>query len=166
MLPFLDDIKDKHDFSAVIPISAKENENIDVLEKNIDKTLPVSFPVFPEEQLSDRSEQFFAAEFIREKLTRKLGDELPYQISVTIDKFLNEEKLLSISATIWVATTGQKAIVIGKNGDMLKNIGAQARKDMEIMFNKKVFLQTWVKVKEKWMDNIQALKQFGYSHQV
>ncbi|MEE9551915.1 MAG: KH domain-containing protein, partial [Gammaproteobacteria bacterium] len=96
------------------------------------------------------------------KLTRRMRDELPYQISVTIEQFKDKGKLLDISAVIWVATSQQKAIVIGKDGAVLKMIGEQARKDMETMFDKKVFLQTWVKVKEKWMDNIQSMKQLGY----
>jgi GTP-binding protein Era len=162
LLPFIDKISKKHQFKNVIPLSALVKDNALLLENCIEKLLPAAPPLFPDDQLSDKSEQFFAAEYIREKLTRSLGDELPYQINVTIENFVEENKLIKVSAIIWVATESQKAITIGKDGLVLKTIGEQARKDMEKLFEKKVFLETWVKVKDKWMDSVQALKQFGY----
>jgi len=164
LLPFIKKMEGKSKFTEIIPISAKTKDNISKLENFIQESLPVAPQLFPDDQITDRNEQFFAAEYIREKLTRKLGDELPYHLTVTIEYFKCEGNLVHISALIWVSSKGQKAIVIGKNGDILKQIGEQARIDMEKLFDKKVFLQTWVKVKEKWIDNIQALKQFGYSH--
>lgn len=105
---------------------------------------------------------FFAAEFIREKLMTRLSDELPYHLSITIDEFKEKNNVLHIHACIWVERKGQKSIVIGKEGSVLKAVGKEARKDLEIMFDKKVNLKTWVKVKKKWTDSEQALKQFGY----
>ena len=164
LLPFIKKMKDQNKFKEIIPISAKTKDNISILERSIQELLPVAPQLFQDDQITNRNEQFFAAEYIREKLTRKLGDELPYHLTVTIEYFKYENELIHISALIWVSSEGQKAIVIGKNGDILKQIGEQARIDMEKLFAKKVFLQTWVKVKEKWIDNIQALKQFGYGH--
>ena len=134
-----------------------------MLETTIRNKLPPGPAFFDDDQITDRSEKFFASEFIREKLTRSLGEELPYNISVMIDTFRREKKILRIHATIWVANESQKKIVIGKNGYVLKKIGESARKDMEKMFGKKIFLETWVKTKIKWTDNLHALKQFGYS---
>ena len=164
LLPFIYKTKEKMDFKEIIPVSAKTKHNISSLEEIIKDSLPVAPQLFPDDQLSDRNEQFFAAEYIREKLTRKLGDELPYQLTVTIEHFHEDDNIINISALIWVSSEGQKAIVIGKNGELLRQIGEQARIDMEKLFNKKVFLKTWVKVKEKWTDNINALKEFGYCH--
>ena len=164
LLPFIEKMKDKKKFKEIIPVSAKTKDNISRLECSIQELLPIAPQLFPDDQITDRNEQFFAAEYIREKLTRKLGDELPYHLTVTIEYFKYENELIHISALIWVSSKGQKAIIIGKNGTILKQIGEQARIDMEKLFAKKVFLQTWVKVKDKWIDNAQALKQFGYSH--
>ncbi len=162
LLPFIESISAKWDFSAVLPVSARKDKNINELKKIVNSLLPVSPPLFPDEQLTDRNERFFAAEFIREKLTRKLGDELPYRISVTIEQFVLKENILHIHALVWVEGNSQKSIVIGHNGHILKSVGEQARKDMENMFGHKVFLRTWVKVMKNWTDDIKALKQFGY----
>lgn len=162
LLPFIEMMSQKKIYNEVIPISAKNGDNIDLLEEHIKKYLSAGNPLYPLDQISDRNERFFAAEFIREKLMRGLGEEVPYKISVTIDKFNEEEKLIKIYATIWVSSMGQKKIVIGKNGTVLKKAGEQARADMERMFGKKIFLQTWVKIKNNWTSNIQSLKQFGY----
>jgi GTP-binding protein Era len=164
LLPFMDEISSKMAFAEVIPISATKGNNIEQLECTIRNLLPVAPPLFPDDQLTDRNERFFAAEFIREKLTQKLGGEVPYRISVTIEQFKHKGKVLHINATIWVERRGQKIIVIGEKGKILKSVGEQARKDMEAMFGSKVYLQTWVKVKKKWADNEQALKQLGYEN--
>ena len=162
LLPFIQTVAEKFGFQEVLPVSADKGDNIDLVESTIVPLLPLSQPEFSEDQLSDRNERFFAAEFIREKLTRRLGAELPYRISVTIEKFTDNDQATHVVGNIWVETDNQKKIVIGKNGCNLKYIGEQARRDMEKMFGKKIFLQTWVKVKRKWTGDIHALKQFGY----
>lgn len=164
LLPFIDEISSRMTFADVIPVSATKGSNIDALQQSIRKILPVSRPMFPDDQLTDRNERFFAAEFVREKLTQKLGDEVPYRLSVTIDQFNYKNNVLHINATIWVERPGQKKIVIGEKGKILKSAGEQARKEMETMFECKVFLQTWVKVKRRWADNERVLKQFGYEN--
>ena len=162
LLPYIGEVTTGRNYAEVVPFSARSGDNLDILEQNVKKLLPSGPPVYPDDQVTDKNERFFAAEFIREKLTRRLGAELPYNLSVTIDAFKHDGNILNIDAVIWVTSPGQKAIVIGKDGSMLKSIGEQARKDMEKMFGKKVFLQMWVKIKEKWTNNIQALKQLGY----
>jgi GTP-binding protein Era len=164
LLAFIDKIEAASNYVDIIPLSAKTGKNIDLLEEQIIRQLPPGEKQYPDDQISNRNERYFAAEFIREKLTRQLGDEVPYNISVVIDRFSEDESIITIHATIWVATSGQKKIVIGKGGEILKKTGIQARKDMEKMFGKKVFLETWVKIKEKWMTNPNALKQFGYEN--
>jgi GTP-binding protein Era len=163
LLPFIEKLNNRNFYIDIIPLSAKTGKNISLLKDSIKKLLPAGTALFPEEQITDRNQRYFAAEFIREKLTRSLGDELPYNISVTIDRFQEEQRIIKINATIWVANDGQKRIVIGKNGAVLKKVGQLSRKDMEDMYGKKVFLETWVKIKDKWTNSAQALKQFGYS---
>ena len=162
MLPFLKELSVKMNFKEIIPISALSRKSLSPLEKSIKGLLPAGPFQFPEDQITDKSQRYFAAEFIREKLIKRLGEELPYTTTVTIDSFVEKEKIIHIDAIIWVATKGQKTIVIGKKGAGLKAIGEQARKDMERMFENKVFLRTWVKVKGKWMDNELAIKQLGF----
>lgn len=162
LLSFIDTISKETDFSEVIPVSATKGTGLEELESVIIKNLPFAPPLFPDDQVTDRSERFFAAEFIREKLMTRLSDELPYHLSITIDEFKEKNNVLHIYATIWVERKGQKSIVIGKDGGVLKAVGKDARKDLEEMFSKKVNLKTWVKVKKKWTDSEQALKQFGY----
>ncbi len=161
LLPFIKKITEMMDFVEVVPVAALKGDNIKIVEDMIIKLLPISEPWFAEDQVTDRSVRFLATEMIREKLTRKLGDELPYRLSVTIDQFKEEGNLIHILATIWVETRGQKKIVIGHKGSLLKSVGEEARHDMQKMLDKKVFLETWVKVKEKWSDSVSALNQFG-----
>lgn len=162
LLPHLQVLAAKRDFAAVIPLSAKSKDNVAALEQVVLERLPVSEPFFPEDQITDKSERFLAAELIREKLTRRLGEELPYALTVEIQEFKDEDRLLRISATIWVERPGQKKIVIGKGGTVLKEVGQKARLDMEKLFGHKVFLQLWVKVKEGWADDERALRSLGY----
>ncbi|HIF51049.1 MAG TPA: GTPase Era [Thiotrichaceae bacterium] len=162
LLSFIDTVVKETDFSEVIPVSATKGTGLEELESAIIKNLPFAPPLFPDDQVTDRSERFFAAEFIREKLMTRLSDELPYHLSITIEEFKEENNVLHIYANIWVERKGQKSIVIGKDGSVLKAVGREARKDLEVMFDKKVNLKTWVKVKKKWTDSTQALKQFGY----
>lgn len=162
LLPFLQEVSSKAVFADVVPVSATKSMQTDVLEKKIIQYLPESEAYYPEDQLTTRSSKFIASEIIREKLIRFLGDELPYVTSVEIEKFDIQPKLLKLHAVIWVERENQKPIVIGKNGDMLKRIGTQAREDLEKFFDKKVHLQTWVKVREGWSDDERALRQLGY----
>lgn len=162
LLPCLAQISEKYPFTAIIPLSAKSGKGVSDLEQEIKKYLPESVHFFPDDHTSDRPPQFFAAEFIREKLTRLLGDELPYAITVEIEKFEDTDKQVNIGAVIYVERRAQKAIVIGKQGEKLKEIGTKARVDLETFFNKKVFLRTWVKVKSGWSDDKLSLQQFGY----
>jgi GTPase len=162
MLPFLKELSGKMNFREIIPVSALSRKSLRPLEESIKKLLPAGTFQYPDDQVTDKSQRYFAAEFIREKLIKRLGEELPYTTTVTIDEFVEKEKIIHIDAIIWVATKGQKTIVIGQHGAGLKAIGEQARKDMEHMFESKVFLRTWVKVKDKWMNNELAIKQLGF----
>jgi GTP-binding protein Era len=161
LLPFLDRIRGLMGFAEVIPISSTKGDNITVLEDAVLRLLPEGNPLFPADQLTDRSERFFAAELIREKLLRRLGAEVPHRLSVVIDEFECTQGLDRISATIWVEQDGQRRIVIGHGGAVLKRVGEAARRDMERMFGRKVFLRTWVKVKEQWSDDVRALQKLG-----
>ena len=168
LLPHLKALADKRDFAAVVPLSARTGESVDRLEALLQEMVPVSGPFFPEDQVTDRSERFMAAELVREKLVRTLAQELPYSTTVEIEKFSLEETtpgkppVRHIHAIIWVERPGQKGIIIGKNGQQLKRIGEQARKDMERAFDGKVFLQLWVKVRQGWSDDERALRSLGY----
>lgn len=162
LLPRLDELSKKRDFAQLVPVSAQRGNNVDSLEQAVMALLPEGEPMFPEEQITDRSERFLAAELIREKLTRLLGQELPYALTVEIEEFKEHDNLLNIAAVIWVERDGQKAIVIGKNGQLLKEVGHKARLDMEHLFGEKVFLRLWVKVKKGWADDERALRSFGY----
>lgn len=162
LLPLLQQLSSKMDFFAVMPLSALKGQNVESLEKEVLRVLPESPPIYPEEYVTDRSERFLAAEIIREKLMRSMGQELPYSTAVEIEQFKNDNGLLRINALIWVERDSQKKIVIGKGGEQLKAIGKQARLDMEKLFDAKVFLQLWVKVKEGWSDNERILNSLGY----
>lgn len=162
LLPYINNLKEKLPFAEIVPLSARRRKDIDLLESKIVAVLPSGEPLFPNDQISDRSTRFLAAEYIREKVMERLGDELPYRTSVTIDVFKDEPELLSMSATIWVERRSQRAILIGGNGKMLKSIGAEARIELENFFSKKVYLQTWVKTKKNWTEDIKALKMLGY----
>lgn len=162
LLPYMDNLKEKLPFAEIVPLSARRQKDVDLLESKIVAMLPPGEPLFPTDQISDRSTRFLAAEYIREKVMERLGDELPYRTSVTIDVFKDEPELLSMSATIWVERRSQRAILIGGNGKMLKSIGAEARMELEKFFTKKVYLQTWVKTKKNWTEDIKALKMLGY----
>jgi GTP-binding protein Era len=163
MLAFFDEARQKYPFQEIIPVSALKKTNLVQLEKLIMSQLPEADLIFPEDQITDRSERFFTAEIIREKLTRRLGDELPYALTVEIERYEEFPDLNKIYATIWVERSSQKSIVIGKQGEMLKNIGTEARVDIEKMLDKKVYLQLWVKVKKGWSDNERALQSLGFN---
>jgi len=163
LLPFIQEIASKADFDEVIPISAEKGDNVDRLEEIVHSRLPVSANFFPDDQLTDRSERFFAAELIREQLTRRYAKEIPYALTVEIEKFEEEGNLYRINALIWVERPGQKNIIIGSKGSALKEVARQARLEMEKFFDKKVFLTVWVKVKKSWSSDENALIKLGYS---
>lgn len=162
LLPLIEDISKRYAFAQVVPVSAKLGKHLDDLEQTIIALLPEDVHFYPPGQLTDRSEQFITTEIVREKLMRNLGQELPYELTVTLDQFRHEGNLLRIAALIWVEKPSQKAIVIGEDGQRLKTIATKARVDLERHFNKKVFLQCWVKVKSGWSDDERSLQQFGY----
>ncbi len=163
LLPHIQQLSEKMTFKEIIPISASNGENIESLETMVTLLLPASPAFFPEDQITDKSERFIAAELVREKLMMRLGQEIPYSLTVEIEQFKLEKEVLHINALIWVERDNQKTIVIGKNGEMLKAVGKQARLEMEKMFEKKVFLKLWVKVKDKWADDERALQNLGYT---
>ncbi len=162
LLPYIKTLAEKFNFAAIVPLSARKGDNIEGLEAEVLARLPEGEALFPEDQVTDRSQRFIAAELIREKLMRRLGEELPYAITVEIEKFAVEGGLFRIHAVIWVEKDSQKAIVIGKGGSMLKEIGQHAREDMEKIFDAKVFLETWVRVKEGWSEDERLLRKLGY----
>lgn len=165
LLPHFQKVSGYMDFTQIIPISARHGTHVDVLEQEILRLLPIAAPLYPEDQVTDRSERFLAAELVREKLTRRLGQEVPHSLSVSIEKFSEDDGIIKIIALIWVEKQGQKAIVIGKDGAVLKEVGTQARQDMERIFDNKVFLTLWVKVKEGWSEDARALHSLGYDEQ-
>ena len=163
MLAFFADAQKRHPFEHMIPISALKKTNLDRLESLIMELLPEGEPIYPADQITDRPERFLCAEIIREKLTRRLGDELPYALTVEIERYEETPGLSKIYAIIWVERSSQKNIVIGKQGEMLKKVGSDARHDMEKLIDQKVYLQLWVKVKQGWSDNERALQSLGFN---
>jgi GTP-binding protein Era len=150
-------------FQHVVPISALHGTNLERLRSLILDLLPQGEPLYPEEQITDRSERFLAAEIVREKLTRRLGQELPYAVTVEIEKYEEKSNLTKIYAAIWVERESQKSIVIGRQGALLKNVGSDSRQDIEKLLGRKVYLQLWVKVKSGWSDNERALQSLGFN---
>ena len=163
LLPYLQQLGEKMKFAEVFPLSAQKGTNVDVLENKLVELLPESEPIYAEDQVTDRSERFLAAEFIREKLMRSLGQEIPYALTVEIEQFKMDGALRRVAAVIFVEREGQKRIVIGKAGQGLKEVGRQAREQMERTFGSKVFLELWVKVREGWSDDERALRSLGYT---
>jgi len=163
LLPRLQELSGKYSFEQVIPISATKGDNVSALESAIETILPHAPAMFPEDQVTDRSVRFLAAELVREKLFRKLGRELPYGLTVEIESFKSEPGITHIHALIWVERKSQKKIVIGKQGRLLKEVGIEARKDIEALIDGKVNLKLWVKIKEGWADDERALRSLGYN---
>ena len=162
LLPFMAEMAKIHPFAEIVPVCAANGSGAMELLDAAARYLPESVPRFDEDDLTDRSERFLAAEFLREKLFRRLGEELPYGMTVEIEKFETEGALRRIHAAIIVDKQAHKAIVIGRGGDQLKAIASDARRDMEKLFDGKVFLEVWVKVKGGWADDERALKSLGY----
>jgi len=165
LLPWIEQLNSKRSFDDIVPISAEKGHNVDKLEALVAEHMPEGMHFYPDDQITDRSSRFVAAELVREKLMRNLGDEVPYGTTVEIEEFSQDERgLLTISALILVEREGQKRIVIGDKGERIKQIGRDARLDMERMFDAKVMLNLWVKVKRGWADNERALASLGYKH--
>ncbi|MEX2131375.1 MAG: GTPase Era, partial [Pseudohongiellaceae bacterium] len=163
LLPHMEKLAGKFDFTGIIPVSALKDENLEIIDNTVKKYLPTGQFLFPQDMVTDRSSRFVAAELIREKITRQLGDELPYEVTVEIEKFSTAGPSVHIHALILVEKQGQKQILIGKDGERLKSIGSDARLDMEKMFQRKVMLKLWVKVKSGWGDSDRALQSLGYA---
>lgn len=164
LLPYIEKVAAKFPNAIVLPLSALKNDNIRKLEEVLEKFLPENPHFFPDDQVTDVTERFMASEVIREKLMKSLGQELPYALTVQIEEFTEEPKIIKIGAIIWTEKTSHKSIIIGKEGQVLKKVGTAARSDLETYFAKKVFLRLWVKVKESWSDNERALHNLGYRH--
>jgi GTP-binding protein Era len=162
LLPLMESSGTKMSFAEIVPVSATRGTNVDQLEDLLMKYLPEQPPLYPEDQLTDRSERFLAAEKIREQVFRTVGDEIPYAAAVEIERFRQEGKVLHIDALILVEKAGQKAVLIGKDGERIKAISSAARLEMEKLFGTKVFLRVWVKVREGWADSERALHGLGY----
>lgn len=162
LLPFLQSCGEKMDFVEIVPLSALAGTNLQALQQAITRQLPEGMHLFPDDQVTDRSMRFMAAELVREKIMRQLGAEVPYAMTVEIEDFSDSGKSLHIHALILVEREGQKRIVIGEKGSRLKLIGKEARQDMEKMFERKVMLKLWVKVKSGWSDDERALRSLGY----
>jgi GTP-binding protein Era len=165
LLPFIAELSQKAEFAEIVPLSALKRDNIERLPATIAKYLPESPLLYPPDQLTDASDRFMAAEIIREKLTRRLQEEVPYGLVVEVEgmgEAEDEPGKLVIQAVIWVERTGQKAIVIGKGGELLKEIGTAARLDLKRHFGRPVHLELWVKVREGWSDDENALRKFGF----
>ena len=162
LLPFLQDTSSQGPFAEIVPVSAERKRGLQELLRAITKYLPQQAPMFAKDEFTDRDERFLAAELIREKLFRLLGEEVPYGSSVVIEKFEEEPGLRRIHASIVVEKENHKAIVIGAGGEKLKRVASSARKEMETLFDGKVYLEVWVKVRGGWTDDARALKRFGY----
>jgi GTP-binding protein Era len=162
LMPFAAKLAALRDFTAIVPVSAKLRFQTDALEKEIRRHLPQNPPVFGPDDITDRSEKFLAAEIVREKVFRLLGDELPYTSTVVIEQFIQEGKLRRIFAAILVERTTHKSMIIGDKGARLKEISTQSRLDMEKLFDGPVYLEIWIKVKSGWADNEAGLRAYGY----
>jgi GTPase len=166
LIPFLERFSKVREFAAIVPVSARTGKNVPQLLRALREALPEGPAAYPEEQLTDRDERFFAAELLREKLFEELGEELPYRCEVLVDSFKEEPGrgggLRRIEASILVERASQKAIVLGKGGERLKRMASAARKDMERLFDGKVYLGVWVKVRRAWTDDARVLRQLGY----
>lgn len=163
LLTSLEQYSEDEDYDSILMISAKNGSGVDELEKRVMEKLPFSRPFYDEDQFTDRSERFLAAEMVREQLTLRLHQELPYALTVQIEEFKREKNLLTIGAIIWVERDSQKQITIGKKGIVLKQVGSKARIVLQELFGEKVFLRLWVKVSRDWSDSDRLIERFGYT---
>lgn len=164
LLPWIENISQQHEFAAIIPLSAKTGVQVDQLQDKLQTYLPEGPHLFPDDQVTDRSTKFLCAELLREKIFRFCGQELPYSVTVDIESYKDEGTLVRIHALILVDKDNHKRMIIGEKGQKLKEMATNARKDMEHLLDKKVFLQCWCKVKSGWSDDERILKQLGYDH--
>jgi GTP-binding protein Era len=162
LLPYLQSLAERHAFRELIPVSAATGSGVEDLERSVVAALPEGEPAFPEDQITDRPERFFAAELLREQLVQRYGEELPYRTTVEIERFEEQDGRYLVNALIWVERPGQKAIVIGKGGEALKATATQARLEMQKLFGCSVHLEVWVKVKKSWSSDESALASLGY----
>ena len=162
LLPYLERFRGEDEFDEIIPISARRNESLGALVDQVRARLPVAPAMFPPDALTDRSERFLAGELVREKLTRKLDQELPYRLAVEIERFRRKKRVLHVSAVVWVERPSQKGIVIGKGGRVLKAAGAEARANMESLFGSRVHLEIWVKARAGWSNDERVLRSLGH----
>jgi GTP-binding protein Era len=165
LLPILQDLHARIPGAELVPVSALSGENLATLEQLIGEALPESPPLFPQDQVTDRGIQFFAAELVREKLFRELREELPYSIAVDVESFTEHQDRVDCSLVVWIDRESQKPIVIGRGGERLKRVGQAARRELEAMTGKRVRLEVWVKRKDDWSDDERALQLFGYTLQ-
>ena len=162
LLPLIDELSARYGYAEILPVSALNGINVEMLEQKVAPLLPENEYIYPDDQVTDRSMRFLASEIIREKLIRELGQELPYTSTVSIDKYVDAPDIVHIHATIYVESEGQKAIIIGKKGSRLKSIGTKSREDISKMIGTKVYLNLWVKVREGWSNDERALRGLGY----
>ncbi len=162
LLPFIAELAGRDGGNEIIPVSARTGTGVPELEQLVQRFLPVAPAAYPDDTLTDRNERFLAAEFIREKLMRKLGAEVPYRLAVSVEKFQARKDVAHIHAIVWVESEGQKGIVIGAGGKMLKSVGQEARLDLERLLGQQVNLKTWVRVKRNWPQDPKALRILGY----
>jgi GTP-binding protein Era len=163
LLPYLQTLSGRRAFAEIMPLSAQQGDNVEVLAEAVRQRLPEGEAVFPEDQISDRSERFFAAELLREQLIRRYHRELPYSVTVEIERFEEQDGRYDIGAVIWVERAGQRAILLGKGGQAMKETATAARKAMNEFFQTRVHLEVWIKVKKSWSSDEASLVQLGYS---
>ena len=162
LLPFLEEMSNRFEFRAIVPLSARRGRGVEHLEGEVRALMPTGGAVFGDDEITDRSVRFLAAEIVREKLTRRLAEELPYRVGVEIERFIEDDQTSEIGAVIWVDRKSHKPIVVGKDGSALKEVGIRARRDIETMLGHHVRLELWVKVKDGWSDDERAVMQMGY----
>lgn len=163
ILPVLGDTARRYDFAATVPVCARTGQNLDRLQSVVETRMPIGQPVFPKDHYTDRSEAFLAAEIVREKLIRRLGQELPHRLTVEIERFVEQKRRTLVNVLVWVERKQHKAIVIGKDGGRLKEAGSAARRDIARMLGRPVHLEIWVKVREGWSDDDRALRGLGFA---
>lgn len=163
LLPFMQELAARHDFVEMIPVSANDGDNIDALAETVMKRLPPGEPIFPDDQISDRSERFFAAELLREQLIRRYHQELPYAVTVEIEQFEEQDGRYNIGAVIWVERDSQRVILLGKGGLAMKETATAARKAMNDFFQTRVHLEVWIKVKKSWSSDQASMVKLGYT---
>jgi GTP-binding protein Era len=161
LLPYMAELAKRHNFVAIVPISALKSDNVEQLRKTIAQHLPVGPALYAEGELTDRSLEFRIGEMIREKLTLELNQEVPYGVAVEVERLAEQDGQLTVDAAIWVDREGQKPIVIGAKGERLKRVGRSARIALNGLLGRRLHLNLWVKVRENWADNARALKQLG-----